>query len=356
MTLRFSPSFRSLCALAALVAVGLSGCSSVMDDDYDTRAIEPLSYALVSEMRQAGMTQSDAILIRIFKEESELEVWKVDESGVFALLRTYPICRWSGQLGPKTVAGDRQAPEGFYSVTAAQMNPTSRYWLSFDLGYPNRLERALGYTGDSLMVHGACSSAGCFAMTDEGVADIYALAREAFAGGQTAIQVQSFPFRMTPENLAAHRDNENIPFWMNLKEGYDAFEVTRQAPRVAYCNRRYVFNAIAEPDAVFEPLGACPTYQVEPTAGQLVAIRAAAEEAQMAALLRSGSLGAALSYQDGGMHVDFRAQLRRYGAERLAQMTSRSTPVSRPDAALADPYDPNDRMHTASTSAVGFNR
>ena len=109
---------------------------------------------LVAEMREKKMSAESPVLVRIFKKESELEVWKQDASGRFALLKTYPMCRWSGKLGPKTKTGDRQAPEGFYHVSAGMLNPKSQYYLSFNLGYPNRLESALGYTGEALMVHG----------------------------------------------------------------------------------------------------------------------------------------------------------------------------------------------------------
>ena len=88
-------------------------------------------------------------------------------------------------------------PEGFYTITPGQMNPNSHYYLSFNVGYPNAYDRALGRTGGDIMVHGVCSSAGCFSMTDAQIAEIYAIAREAFNGGQSAIQMQSFPFRMT---------------------------------------------------------------------------------------------------------------------------------------------------------------
>ena len=144
-------------------------------------------------MTRKGMTRNDPILIRSYKKESEMEVWKRGTDGKYALLKTYPICRWSGQLGPKTKEGDRQAPEGFYTITPAQMNPNSAYYLSFDTGYPNAYDRAHGRTGAALMVHGACSSRGCFAMTDEAIAEIYALAREAFAGGQRDFPVPVLP-------------------------------------------------------------------------------------------------------------------------------------------------------------------
>ena len=183
------------------------------------------------------------ILVRLFKEESELEVWKQDREGRFALLKTYPICRWSGELGPKVKEGDRQAPEGFYNITPGQMNPNSQYYLSFDLGYPNAYDRAYGRTGAQLMVHGDCSSRGCYSMTDEQISEIYALGRDSFFGGQKSFQVQAYPFRMTAQNLARHRNNPNIAFWKMLKKGNDHFEVTQPRAQGQCLRKRYVFDA-----------------------------------------------------------------------------------------------------------------
>ncbi len=200
-----------------------------------------------------------------YKQEAELEVWKQDRTGHFALLKTYPICRWSGDLGPKVREGDRQAPEGFYSITPAQMNPQSAYYLSFNIGYPNAFDKALGRTGSQLMVHGDCSSRGCYAMTDEQIAEIYALGRESFFGGQSAFQVQAYPFTMTPANMAKHRNNPNMPFWKMIKEGNDHFEVTKQEPKVDFCEKKYVFDAQEagrHADLVFDASAKCPDYEV----------------------------------------------------------------------------------------------
>lgn len=202
----------------AVVAVLLSGCVQSLNGLGE--ASHDIPPKLLASMRAKGMKPESPVLIRIFKMESELEVWKVDSSGKYALLKTYPMCRWSGKLGPKTKTGDRQAPEGFYRVSTGGLNPKSQFYLSFNLGYPNRLEAALGYSGEALMVHGACSSSGCFALTDQGVGEIYAVVEKALKGGQGAFQVQAYPFRMTPQNLAAHRDDPNFGFWKNLKEGY----------------------------------------------------------------------------------------------------------------------------------------
>lgn len=209
-----------------------------------------LSQAVMAELQAKGMTSTSPVLMRIFKQEAELEVWKRDATGRYALFKVYPICQYSGELGPKVREGDRQSPEGFYNITPGLMNPNSSYYLAFNMGFPNNFDRAHGRTGSHLMVHGDCSSRGCYAMTDEAIAEVYGLARDALRGGQETFQVQAYPFRMTPRNLARHRNNPNMAFWRNLKEGYDHFEVTRQEPQVDVCERRYVFNAVSPGSAL----------------------------------------------------------------------------------------------------------
>jgi hypothetical protein len=167
------------------------------------------------------------------------------------------------------------------------MNPNSDYYLSFNIGYPNAYDQSLGRTGANLMVHGACSSAGCYSMTDESAGEIFALARDAFKGGQRQFQIQAFPFRMTPENIARHRGDPNMDFWMNLKVGYDHFEVTRQAPTVEVCNKTYLFDADAG-GKNFNASAACPTYVVPEWIATAVAEKTASDNAKIASL--SGKL------------------------------------------------------------------
>lgn len=246
-------------ALALLASAFLAGCQ--VSEFTDAKHLVPIPADLKRKMERLDMDARSPILVRIFKEESELEVWKAKSDGKYALLKTYNICAWSGDLGPKIKEGDRQSPEGFYTIHPYQMNPNSSYYLSFDLGFPNAYDRSYGRTGSYLMVHGACSSAGCYSMEDDQIAEIYALAREAFRGGQQAFQVQAFPFRMTPENMARHWQNPNMPFWVMLKEGYDHFEVTHRVPEVGVCDYRYVFDASAA-DGEFVATEACPAYHV----------------------------------------------------------------------------------------------
>ena len=218
--------------------------------------MQPLSQRALAELKAKHMEKDSPILVRIFKEEAELEVWKQDDRGRFALLHTYPICRWSGGLGPKIKVGDRQAPEGFYTITPDLMNPNSSQYLAINTGFPNAYDQANGRTGAFLMIHGGCSSAGCYAMTDEQIADIYALAREAFFGGQRAFQLQAYPFRMTPLNMARHRNSPHMAFWEMIKQGYDHFEITHLEPKVDACEKRYIFDA--ESTGSFGPADACP--------------------------------------------------------------------------------------------------
>lgn len=200
----------------------------------------PLPDPLAERLAERGLALGRPAFVRIFKEQAELEVWmKGDER--YELYRTYPICRYSGDLGPKLAEGDRQAPEGFYAVNHKQLHPGSRHHLAFNIGFPNAYDRAHGRTGSYLMVHGGCSSIGCYAMTDRAVDDIYRIVEAALDNGQDHISVHVFPFRMTAERLAAMAGARWIGFWRNLKTGYDLFEKTGEPPSVFACGGRYGF-------------------------------------------------------------------------------------------------------------------
>jgi len=166
----------------------------------------------------------------------------MEKDSRFHLFRTYPICTFSGELGPKIQEGDDQSPEGFYFVTPIQLNPLSQFHLSFNLGFPNRYDRAHGRTGSFLMVHGNCVSIGCYAMTDPAIEEIYSLADAAFRNGQAFFRVHIFPFRMSEEKMAFYGTSQWLDYWENLKEGYDFFERTHKVPDVRVLNRRYIFR------------------------------------------------------------------------------------------------------------------
>ncbi len=308
------------------------------------KQLKPIPRQLVVEMHAQDMKETGEILVRIFKESSELEVWKETADGTYGLLKNYQVCKWSGVLGPKRKEGDRQAPEGFYTVAPAQMNPKSDFYLSFNIGYPNTFDTAHGRTGSHLMVHGACSSAGCYSMTDQAAGEIFALARDAFKGGQRKFQIQAFPFRMTAENLARHRDDPNMEFWRMIKVGHDHFELTKRPPKVDVCNKRYVFNANAG-GADFNPTGACPAYKIAPELEAALAAKQLADDQQLAvaiAALKADAQQAATSRQvaaSGGAAGHQRAAKpslldRLLGRSSTPQV--QATPVSLDQVALMD--------------------
>jgi murein L,D-transpeptidase YafK len=306
---------RVLMTSAALAgALALAGCYGEEGYQLPSKAMKEISPEMLALLQKKNMPKDSPVLVRVFKEESELEVWKQDTTGLYQLLKVYPICRWSGELGPKKVEGDRQAPEGFYSITPGLMNPNSNYYLAINMGFPNAYDKANGYSGGFLMIHGDCSSRGCYAMTDEQIGEIYSLARESFLGGQKQFQIQAYPFRLTAANLARHRTNPNMPFWKMLKEGNDHFEVTHLEPKVDVCERHYVFDA--QPPAnstkglAFSPTGHCPTYEVpEEIAGPALE-KQRNDEYQVAQLTRLNAPVAPITMgTDGGMNRVFVAKL-----------------------------------------------
>jgi murein L,D-transpeptidase YafK len=289
-----------------------------------TRHMQPLSEGMLSELEAKNMEKESPIFMRIFKEEAELEVWKQDNTGRFALLRIYPICRWSGELGPKIRQGDRQAPEGFYTIVPGLMNPNSNNYLAINIGFPNAYDRANARTGAFLMIHGGCSSVGCYAMTDEQIAEIYALARESFFGGQKSFQLAAFPFRMTPLNMARHRNSPHMAFWRMLKQGYDHFEVTHLEPKVDVCEKRYIFDA--ESMAPFSPAERCPAHRVPEHIATAVRDKQRRDEIQAYELISRGTpAGPVTTGIDGGMNQIFLAAVRSHGGPGTAIRTASGT-------------------------------
>ncbi len=185
-----------------------------------------------------GLKPGLPMLIRIFKAQSELEVW-MEKDNAYVLFATYPICHWSGTLGPKMREGDKQTPEGFYTITARQLHRLGRWTRALNLGFPNAYDESLKRDGSYILVHGGCSSVGCFAMTNPVIEEIYSLTSASLRAGQRYVPVHVFPFRMTEANIDSHKNAEWRDFWMNLKEGYDAFERTKRPPYVSVCDGRY---------------------------------------------------------------------------------------------------------------------
>lgn len=187
---------------------------------------------LAPALAEKGLTLGSPVFLQITKQPAQLTAHVAGENGRFMPFRSWPICAASGTLGPKLAEGDFQAPEGFYTVKPGQMNPASSYHLAFNLGFPNAFDRANRRTGSFLMVHGSCVSIGCFAMTNEGIEEIWTLMQAAFEGGQASIDVHIFPFPMTEANLAAHQTSEHAAFWQALKPAWDGFAASARVPEV----------------------------------------------------------------------------------------------------------------------------
>ena len=272
----------------------LAGCNS---DDIslanNAKANQPVPPKLIQAMTDKDMDLNSPILVRIFKQEAELEIWKQNRSGQFRApedLSDLPL------VGRSRAQGQGRRPPGAGRLLfdhAGADEPAIAFYLSFNTGYPNAFDKALGRTGSQLMVHGDCSSRGCYAMTDEQIAEIYSLGRESFFGGQRSFQLQAYPFKMTPVNMAKHRNNPNMPFWRMIKEGYDHFEVTKQEPKVEFCEKKYVFDAIRAPNAtrdpVFDASAKCPAYAISDEVADAVREKQQAEAAETAKLISQGT-------------------------------------------------------------------
>lgn len=223
-------SFIHPAALIALAVLGVP-CSSCKEQmpDRDKQARINVEPGLNARLAPYGMRVGSPVFIRIIKEERILELWgRPDNSGTYVAIKRYPVAGMSGTLGPKQREGDCQAPEGFYEVTGAGLNPKSKYHLSFNIGYPNAYDRALGRTGSLIMVHGSNVSIGCFAITDEGIEEVYTMVAAALGQGQPSVPVQIHPFVPTIDRMAREEHSEFYPFWTIMAQAWEYTERSRQ--------------------------------------------------------------------------------------------------------------------------------
>lgn len=229
---RRSLKFGLGCLAVAAALLLLIGSVALAKGIFKFSAYEPkaIERRLAAEMQPRGLMPGRPLYLRIFKETSELEVWQADKANNYILFKSYPICAYSGKIGPKLAEGDKQAPEGFYHLAENSLNPRSRYHLAINVGYPNAYDRAHGRTGDFIMVHGNCVSIGCYAMGDAQIEEIYTLVELAFNHGQNSIPLHIFPFRLITERLAAAQKNKWYSFWQELAPAYNLFEQTRHVP------------------------------------------------------------------------------------------------------------------------------
>ncbi len=200
---------------------------------------------LQRELPILGLSLGDDIFIRTFKKESRLELWaRPQQQKQFILFRTYPICYYSGRLGPKLTQGDEVTPEGFYQITRQDLNPSSRFHLSLDIGYPNTYDQQLFRDGSQIKIHGACDAVGCFAMSNSQIEEIYYLVEQALQHGQEKIFVHSFPFHLTDQNLSAYKNSQWYDFWQQLQAGYRLFNRNKIPPVIQSVQGHYVVKPL----------------------------------------------------------------------------------------------------------------
>ena len=188
------------------------------------------------------------MLIRVFKMECIMEVWIQKADGKYIKFKEFDIYALSGLLGPKRQEGDKQVPEGYYYIK--EFNPQSNYYLSLGINYPNESDMKLSSAerkGRDIFIHGARCSAGCLAMSNYYIEDIYMCAVKAHTNGQERIPVEIFPFKMTDKNMAYYNHwgvyQKQAPFWNNIRKGYAFFEKTKRIPEVTVAdNGEYEFS------------------------------------------------------------------------------------------------------------------
>jgi len=225
---------------AIILTLSLSACASFDTYRDPRRGLAPQSASLVVATEKVGATTRSPTLIRIFKETKELELWKMTKDGKFEIVRTYDICAFSGTLGPKLKQGDRQAPEGFYNISSGQLNYNSIRFLSLNTGFPNQYDKEHNSTGHALMIHGGCDSAGCYAIEDGPIQELFTAVRDSLKAGQKSVQLQIYPFRMSKWAMYNNSNNKNIDFWHQLKFGYDKFELTQKPLDVSVNRGKYI--------------------------------------------------------------------------------------------------------------------
>ena len=224
------------------LALTIAGCATTNSIVDPRRGHAPQSTAIVSASQQAGTSATSPVLIRIFKQSKELELWRKNSSGKYILVKTYTICTYSGELGPKLKQGDYQSPEGFYTINNSSLNYNSIRFLSVNVGYPNTFDQSYNRSGGDIMIHGGCDSRGCFAVEDGPAQEIFTALRDSFKAGQKTAQIHIFPFRMTNWNMTSYKNNKHLLFWNQLKVGFDKFEANHKELKVSVIDKKYIIN------------------------------------------------------------------------------------------------------------------
>ena len=231
---------------ASLLTLGACDVDAATDQVrpgyFSTRAKrEPM---LIRELKDAGFSYGSRLHLMAFKESREMEAWLQTENGTYDLFQIFPICTYSGELGPKLAEGDGQTPEGYYRIRSGDLYPNSGMHLALELNFPNAYDRQFGRTGSWIRIHGGCTSIGCYAMTDSAIEIIYLLAEAALRGGAGEVSVASYPFRPTSERLLQEQDNKWFDFWTNLAGSYAFFMNHKRPPVMRAIRKWYYFSLI----------------------------------------------------------------------------------------------------------------
>ena len=203
---------------------------------------------LKERLKAIGYEGKIRLYVRIFKEEKTLEIW-MQSKGIYKLYKSFEVCNYSGKLGPKVVEGDKQAPEGFYHVPAEDVLWSSRKWpRALNLSFPNGFDALKKRTGSYLLIHGGCSSEGCYALKNGPMSILYDLVSIALKSGQTILPIHIFPFRLTDKNWARHLPQNAGKkwgaFWKGMQPAYDGFQSNRTIPSIFVCQTGYqVFSS-----------------------------------------------------------------------------------------------------------------
>jgi murein L,D-transpeptidase YafK len=210
------------------------------DESENVEAVAARANALKAAFEAKGLKLGSPVFLRVYKQSSELELW-VQQGSRYTLFKTFQICRWSGNLGPKMFEGDRQSPEGLYHITAADLIVNPRWDRAMKINYPNAFDIVNGRSGSGILIHGKCSSIGCFAIRDENVEEVYEIVRTALAAGQTKIPVLSLPFRFGSVAPSVEDTLNMNEFWTDLRRADLLFDRDRLPPVALLCDGRYFF-------------------------------------------------------------------------------------------------------------------
>lgn len=205
--------------------------SSPNEEDRVQTALHEKGTLVLENLKQHHLDSTSLnVLFVAYKDLDRLDVFaKSPTATTYRPIQQYKICARSGNLGPKKAEGDKQVPEGFYSIN--RFNPKSKFYLSLGLNYPNAFDLAHNSTGSDIFIHGKCETVGCLPMTDDYMKEIYLYALWAKNSGQNHIPVYIFPFEMTEENMLSHKaqvDTETYAFWQNIQQGYQIFQESKK--------------------------------------------------------------------------------------------------------------------------------